>query len=277
MEKPVLTQADDLLNETRTVAATLAPYADHQFELPTGFKSWTINQVLCHLHVWNKAAWMSYAQPARFDAYMAQVVDAGKARRSMREVEREHSDGLGGQALVKAWVAYAEEMCADFRTADPAKRVKWAGPDMSVRSSVSARLMETWSHAQSIYDVLGLERVCTDAIRNIVVLGMNTHGWTFRNRRLPVPEPVPCVRLTAPSGEQWAFNEDVTSALITGAAEEFCQVVTQVRNIADTTLHVQGEDAVRWMSIAQCFAGPPNDPPPAGSRRKANLPVQPSR
>jgi len=272
----VLSQADDLLAETRAIAATLAPYADHQFDAVTGFKSWTINHVLCHLHVWNRAAWMSYAEPARFDAYMAEVFDAGKARRSMREFELEQSDGLRGQALVKLWSDFAEEICANFRTADPARRVKWAGPDMSVRSSVSARLMETWSHAQAIYDVLGLNRSSSDAIRNIVVLGMNTYGWTFRNRRLEVPEPAPCVHLTAPSGAEWVFNHGETSALITGAAEEFCQVITQVRNVGDTSLQVEGENAVRWMSIAQCFAGPPNDPPPVGSRRRSTTLLVPA-
>jgi hypothetical protein len=43
-------------------------------------------------------------------------------------------------------------------------------------------------------------------------------------------------------------------------------VVTQVRNIADTKLRVIGETATSWMSIAQCFAGPPENPPPPGSR-----------
>ena len=214
----MLTQADDLLAETRAIAELLTPYADAQFETVTAFKDWTINEVLRHLHVWNRAAWMSYAEPARFDSYRDEVFEAGKARRSMRQFELEHADGLGGQALLQAWIAYATTMCEGFRTADPAKRVKWAGPDMSVRSSVSARLMETWSHAQEIYDVLGQRRQNTDAIRNIVVLGMNTYGWTFRNRRLPVPEPVPCVRLMAPSGAEWVFNEGETSSLVHGAA-----------------------------------------------------------
>ena len=54
---------------------------------------------------------------------------------------------------------------------------------------------------------------------------------------------------------------------IEGQASEFCQVVTQVRNIADTSLRVTGDPATRWMAIAQCFAGPPVDPPAKGVRR----------
>ncbi|MBT5442871.1 MAG: TIGR03084 family protein, partial [Gammaproteobacteria bacterium] len=53
---------------------------------------------------------------------------------------------------------------------------------------------------------------------------------------------------------------------VTGDAVEFCHVVTQGRNIADVNLDVVGEPATLWMNIAQCFAGPPEDPPAPGSR-----------
>jgi uncharacterized protein (TIGR03084 family) len=126
--------------------------------------------------------------------------------------------------------------------------------------------METWAHGQEVYDLLGVERVDTDRIRNIAVLGVNTFGWTFVNRKLAVPQPVPHVRLDAPSGDVWEWNAGVESDLVAGSASEFCQVVTQVRNLADTKLRVEGEVAKRWMSIAQCFAGPAEDPPPPGTR-----------
>jgi hypothetical protein len=51
-----------------------------------------------------------------------------------------------------------------------------------------------------------------------------------------------------------------------GPRTEFCRVVTQVRSIGDTKLRIVGETARRWMSIAQCFAGPPADPPAPGTR-----------
>ena len=49
-------------------------------------------------------------------------------------------------------------------------------------------------------------------------------------------------------------------------AVEFAQVVTQTRNIADTSLEVNGEVAREWMSIAQCFAGRKVMPPEVGTR-----------
>jgi hypothetical protein len=42
--------------------------------------------------------------------------------------------------------------------------------------------------------------------------------------------------------------------------------VTQTRNVADTGLSVTGPVAEDWMTIVQCFAGPPEDPPAPGTR-----------
>src|SRR5262249_30333372 len=146
------------------------------------------------------------------------------------------------------------------------QRVGWAGPDMSVRSSISARLMETWAHGQEVYDLLGRECVQTDRIKNIADLGVRTFGWAYMNRGLTVPVPAPQVRLAAPSGAVWTWHEDETANRVEGSAVDFCKVVTQTRNVADTALTITGPIATDWMTIVQCFAGPPEDPPPRGTR-----------
>ena len=100
-------------------------------------------------------------------------------------------------------------------------------------------------------------------------MGINTFDWTFINRDEPVPECKPYVRLTAPSGVWWEWNDASNTNRIEGPAEGFCQVVTQTRNISDTDLTVIGDVANRWMAVAQCFAGPARTPPAPGMRRKA--------
>ncbi|MFC4216943.1 TIGR03084 family metal-binding protein [Pseudophaeobacter arcticus] len=171
--------------------------------------------------------------------------------------------------MFEAWQAGAER-CADaFAQADPKERLKWLGPDMSALSSITARQMETWAHGQEVFDLLGVERQEQDRIRNIAHLGVSTYGWTFLNRKEPVPEPAPFVELTGPSGAVWTWNDPQADNLVRGSAVEFAQVVTQVRNIADTSLETQGASAARWMAIAQCFAGPAETPPAKGARHKA--------
>lgn len=83
-----------------------------------------------------------------------------------------------------------------------------------------------------------------------------TSHW---NRQLPVPEPVPYIELDAPDSRKWTWNAASYEHYIRGSAEEFCLVVTQRRNIADTGLRFGGDNARQWLATAQCFAGPPVD------------------
>ena len=77
-------------------------------------------------------------------------------------------------------------------------------------------------------------------------------------------EPV-LVELALPSGVLWTSGDPAATDAVRGSAEDFCLVVTQRRNVADTALHVEGPAATEWLSIAQCFAGAPTLPPaPAG-------------
>ncbi len=259
-------QPIDFRDESEALYQLLKPLKDADFERPTQFKGWTINNVLGHLHMWNWAADLSLKSRDDFGKFLARAFEGFSKGRPISEFEGQWLGGVKNHPLLEQWRDFFLDMCGRFCEADPKGRVAWAGPDMSVRSSITARLMETWAHGQEVYDLLGVERVNTDRIKNIVTLGVNTFGWTFTNRGLDVPTEVPHIRLTAPSGAIWTWNEPSEENRVEGSAAEFCQVVTQVRNIADTKLHVLGDAANRWLSIAQCFAGPPVDPPAAGSR-----------
>jgi len=199
-------------------------------------------------------------------AFQAQLDRLMKAEGGMRAFEAASLDGLSGADLIIAWREGFEETANAFSIVNPKVRLKWAGPDMSARSSITARQMETWAHGQEVYDHLGVVRENTDRIRNIAILGVNTYKWTYVTRGETPPGPMPFLELTAPSGARWTFGEPNTKECIAGPAEDFCQVVTQVRNIADTRLEVTGHTAADWMSKAQCFAGPPATPPPPGTR-----------
>lgn len=256
-------QALDFRDESDALHALLAPLGDKDFDTVTLFKGWTIDNILRHLHVWNIAVGKSLDGEAAFADFLKSLMGTERGI-AFTLMEGRYLDGLSGSALLAAWHYEYKQLCDRFVLADPKARLKWVGPDMSALSSVTARLMETWSHAQAIYDVLGVERVEADRIGNIVRLGVNTYGWTFKNRKEEPPGPMPRLRLTAPSGTIWSYGEG--DDLIEGKAAEFCQVVTQCRNIGDTSIITTGPIAERWMAIAQCFAGPPQDPPPAGAR-----------
>jgi uncharacterized protein (TIGR03084 family) len=261
-------QARDFLDESEALFAVLSPLDEDAFDTVTLFKGWTFNNILRHLHVWNIAADLSLTDNAAFGAMLRNLMGSVKDGR-FTEAEEVYLKGLSGQELLATWIKTARDTTQHFILADPKLRLKWVGPDMSALSSISARLMESWSHAQAIYDALALVRVDDDRIGNIARLGVNTYTWTFKNRKEDVPHPMPYIRLTAPSGTIWEYGEASQTEIIEGSATQFCQVVTQTRNVADTSLRVTGVNASRWMAIAQCFAGPPNDPPVKGMRRIA--------
>lgn len=262
----MISEAQDFLHETEALYRLVTEHGDGALQQQTRFKDWTVEDIIRHLHVWNTMAHLSLIDESRFNAAFQQLVSGLSGDGGLRVPERQYMGELGGNALLQRWIEYARELAAAFMAADPEQRLPWAGPPMSAQSSIVARLMETWSHAQAVYDVLGVEREEGDHIRGIAELGVRTYRWTFANRQEEAPAPKPYVILRAPSGAQWTWNEPSDSERVEGEAHEFCQVVTQTRNIADTSLQVSGANAQRWMSIAQCFAGPAENPPAPGER-----------
>lgn len=262
-------QADHFLEETEALAAVLADLPEDGWTRPTQFKGWTIEDVLNHLHFWNIGADLSLRDPEAFRALAAEVT-AARGSGPIRAIEPTLRPDMKGRALYDAWLAYAREMTPRWREADPKTRLDWMGPGMSARSSITARQMETWAHGHEVFDLLGRPRQEADRIRNIVVLGVNTYGWSFQVRGETPPGPAPELRLEAPSGEIWTFNAAPdgrsSGGLIEGPAVGFAQAVTQTRAPADTGLRWQGPAAEAWMERAQCFAGQPSPPPAAGSR-----------
>lgn len=261
-------QCEDFLEVSEAFAGLLSTMESDAWDQPTQFKQWTPNDVIGHLHFWNIGADLSLRDPAAFTVHVDTFLGAIAAGETRPAYTRRWLAGLQGRELAQTWAAFYLEIAEHFANADPKARLRWVGPDMSARSSITARLMETWAHAQAVYDLLGRDRVATNAIRNIVQLGVNTRAWSFSNRGLAVPDAGPLLDLSAPSGDQWKWNDSVENESITGSAFEFCQVVTQVRHVEDTKLKVIGENAMAWMAIAQCFAGAPMDPPPPGTRFK---------
>lgn len=257
-------QAKDFVEESETLYQLLTGVDALDWKRPTQFKAWTLNDILVHLHFWNDMAHQSLMAPEAFEARLSAMLSRFQAD-GMRATENAELT-LRGPALLDAWHDLYQEMGQHWGNIDPRQRLKWAGPDMSARSSITARLMETWAHGQAAFDLLGQIRPESDRIRNVVVLGVNTFGWTYKVNNLDVPDVVPHLVLESPSGATWHFGDEASVDTILGSAVEFAQVVTQTRNILDTDLSVSGPVATHWMSIAQCFAGGAEPPPSAGTR-----------
>jgi uncharacterized protein (TIGR03084 family) len=262
----MLRESVDLLAEAEALHGFLRTVDEADWGRETGFMSWTPWDVVAHLHFFDLVSLLSLAGREAFVARRDELIGRMAKGETSSQIARRELGALSPVELVARWHTTCRDMAVQLGASDPDRRLPWFGPDMGVRMFTTARLMETWAHGQEIYDLKRVERESTDRIHHICVIGVKTFAWTFVNRGLEVPGPPPHVRLAAPSGAIWEWNEQSGSGRVEGTALDFCQVVTQVRNVADTALRVTGEVATRWMSIAQCFAGGPADPPKPGQR-----------
>lgn len=134
-------QASDFLEECQVLDDALRGLDNADWQIVTQFKGWTIDDVLVHLHFWNQMADLSQRDPDGFDARVQQVMpriqaDGFRTTENAAITERGHE-------LRAAWSDLCSRMGRDWLGLDPKARVKWVGPDMSVRSSMTARQMET--------------------------------------------------------------------------------------------------------------------------------------
>jgi uncharacterized protein (TIGR03084 family) len=254
--------AADLAAETTALAGVLSRLPAAAWEKDTPADGWTIRDQVTHLAFFDDATRLAVADPAAFTAQRAELLAFGGRFPDVVAAMYRH---LTGHHCLDWFLRSRAAMLAACRAADPAARLPWYGPDMGLASSLTGRLMETWAHGQDILDCLGERREPTARLRHIADLGVRTFAFSFRQRGLAVPgEPVR-VELTGPGGQRWTWGPDNAANRVEGDAMDFCLVVTQRRNVADTGLRVAGAPAAGWMAIAQAFAGRPTDPRPPGS------------
>jgi uncharacterized protein (TIGR03084 family) len=269
VDQHVLQESRDLRAEAEELHAFLETLRDDDWSRPTGFLGWTPWDVVAHLHFFDEVSLLSLEGRDPFVRRRDELVRMLREGRKNKDIAREQYGRLGPADLLATWIAACRDLASRLGESDAKSRLPWFGPDMGVRMFTTARQMETWAHGQEIYDLLGATRPPTDRLKGIAHLGVVTFGWTFANRGLEAPGSPPHVRLVAPSGAVWEWNEPSERDCVRGDALDFCQVVTQTRNVADVKLDVRGDTARRWMAIAQCFAGGPADPPKPGERGSA--------
>src|SRR5438309_6847436 len=111
---------------------------------------------------------------------------------------------------------------------------------MSVASSITARIMETWAHGQDVADACNMERKPTDRLRHVAFIGARALPNSYQARGLAVPDTPVRVELRAPSGDVWTFGPEDAPDVVRGPALDFCLVVTQRRHLDDLELYLQG-------------------------------------
>ena len=232
--------------------------ADGGWATPTPAQGWTVATQVAHLLWTDEVA--ALAAGARtpegkqaWDAVVLQAIEdpLGYVDASAHEIAR-----LAPTALLARWGAAREALQQALRDHPDGEKMPWFGPPMSPASMATARFMETWAPALDVYDALGIDPERTDRIRHVAHLGVRTRNYAFSVHELEAPAEEFRIELTAPSGEPWTWGPEDALQSVRGSAYDFCLLVTQRVHRDDTDLVAVGEDAEKWLTIAQAFAGP---------------------
>ncbi len=254
--------AHDLVDEEQVLDDLVAGIDPAAWSKPTPAQGWDVRATIGHLVASEELASLAATDETAFRTRLQEAL----------ENLEEFSSGLPGDLakvsppdLLERWRELRTRTIDAVLATGPDERIPWVGPSMRGRAFLTARLMETWAHGRDVFDALGAIQPATGRLRHIAHLGVITRSFAYANRGLEAPDAEVCVELDPPDGgEPWVWGPANTADRVTGAAEDFCLVVTQRRNVADTDLHVEGPAAGDWMDHAQCFAGPPTEPPPRG-------------
>jgi uncharacterized protein (TIGR03084 family) len=246
---------DDLAGEGDRLEELVVVLSDADWRTPTPAPGWDIATQIAHLAWTDEAAHAAATDKARWDALVLEALA------DERTIDRAAIQGglASPAALLTRWSTARTELARALREYPEGRRMPWYGPPMSATSMATARFMETWAHSLDVHAALGAEPEVTDRIRHVAHLGVRTRNWAFSVHRTPPPTDEFRIDLTAPSGDLWSWGPEDAAQTVTGPAYDFCLLVTQRINRADTALVATGRDANLWLNIAQAFAGPPGE------------------
>lgn len=256
----------DLAQECQELDDLVSDLDEKTWNTVTPFFGWTIKDEIGHLTYFESTGYLATQDREAFKKDFEELLTSMPPGESMHDVINQKYRSKTGEEVLKLWRENRKLLIESLSKLDKKDRLPWYGPDMSARSFATARLMETWAHGQDVFDTLKVKRKPSDRLKHIAHLGVTTYGWSFMVRQQEIPAPEMRVKLISPGGENWVWGPEEAENKVTGNAEEFCLVVTQRRNIADTNLKAQGKAAQEWMKIAQAFAGFAEDPPKPGQR-----------
>ena len=245
---------DDLRAESDELDALVAPLTADRWAESTPAAGWTIAHQIGHL-LWT-------------DRVALTAVTDEPAFAGLLEMAAADPIGFVDAAADELAATVPAELLADWRatraglhdallTVPDGRKLPWFGPPMSAASMTTARLMETWAHGLDVADTVGVTRPPTARLRSIAHIGVRTRDYAFAVNSLPPPSEPFLVELRAPDGSTWSWGSPDAAQRVAGGAEDFCFLVTQRRALRDLDLTAEGEDAQRWLQIAQAFAGPP--------------------
>jgi uncharacterized protein (TIGR03084 family) len=244
----------DLRAESDDLDSLVAPLAAERWAEPTPAPGWTIAHQIAHLLWTDRVSLLSVTDEAGFADALAQAMASPTG---FVDAAAEELAATPPDELLADWRLTRGRLHDGLLTVPDGRKLPWFGPPMSAPSMATARLMETWAHGLDVADALGVQRRAIERPRSIAHLGVRTRDYAYSVHNLAPPAEPFLVELRGPGGDTWSWGPPDAAQRVTGSAEDFCFLVTQRRALSNLDIAAVGEDAQRWLEIAQAFAGPP--------------------
>ena len=244
----------DLIAESDDLDRIVAELPASEWATATPAVGWTVAHQIAHLLWTDRVALTAILDEAAFNVVLGEAAQdpAGFVDQGAHDLAATAPD-----ELLADWRGTRARLHTALLGVADGRKLPWFGPPMGAASMATARLMETWAHGLDVADALGVRRPATARLKSIAHIGVRTRDFAFAVHDLPVPTAPFHVKLRAPDGSSWTWGPDDAAQRVTGSAEDFCLLVTQRRPRAELDVTAVGDDAARWLTIAQAFAGPP--------------------
>lgn len=253
---------NDLVAEQVTVDTLVNKLTEEQWLMDIPVEKWNIKDAIIHISFFDYAA----NKLMRGGAKDLSVISPESGEDQYVRATKFRS--MSGAEVLSWWREERTRMTCAFYDKDPKERIPWApGLPMSAKSLVSARMMELWAHSVDIYDALGLDPVVEDRITSTLFLSWQARPNAYFINNLVLPDTPMYLELQLPSGKIWAKGDPEAENYIKGSAKEWALVSIRRRNWMDTDLEVVGEEARRYATVVQTFAGWAEKAPEAKRQR----------
>jgi uncharacterized protein (TIGR03084 family) len=231
----------DLADEQASLDRLLASLPADDWVRDTPAPGWTIADQVRHLAVSERAA--ALAAAGRSDEVF------GGATATLTVVH------TGPAALLDAWRRARAATLAALAPLGDRDRVHWGAGPMSARSFAEARLMETWAHGLDCHAALDVAPVDTARLERIAGLGLRALPYAFGLAGDQSPGDIGAIALDlrAPDGSRWRFGPSASADVITGAAGEWCRLVTRRCRAEDTSLQARTPLGLRALEVARAY------------------------
>ena len=253
---------EDLAADADEVEAMVAELSEAEWATDTPSPGWTVKHQIAHLTFVFQLAALAATDPAAFAAQTAAAKTdfQGAVDAALAQYVKPPTD-----ALLAKWREVRETAVKALIAVDPSATVPWLVNPLPPAVLAAAGMLELFGHGQDVADALGRTRVRTDRIGHLAWFGVRTRDFGYLAHGLTPPAEEFRFELTGPSGVVWTFGPAEATQRVSGPAVDFALLVSRRRHRDDLAVSAEGEEADRWLDIAQAYRGP------AGAGRRPGM------